>query len=116
MDEIHIINRGRGPELEGTRITVYDVYHYLEKDCTPEFIAWALNLSVPQVLALCRYIEEHRDEVLAVHRRIEERIRRGNPPEIEEKFKESRRKLLAYRDELRRRRAGPEGNGAGNPG
>ena len=26
-----IINRGRGPEIEGTRITVYDVMDYLQE-------------------------------------------------------------------------------------
>ena len=28
MNEPKIINRGRGPEIEGTRITVYDVLEY----------------------------------------------------------------------------------------
>jgi hypothetical protein len=111
MDEIRIHDRGRGPELVGTRITAYDVYHYLERDRTPEYIAWALNISVRQVLALCKYIEEHKEEVLAVHRKIEERIAKGNPPEIEEKRKASRAKFLALKEELARRRS-QEANGA----
>ena len=74
-----------GPEIVGPRITVYHIVHYLEGDWDPDSIARVLNLSMEQVLGAMKYIEEHKDEVMAVHRQIEERIARGNPPEVQAK-------------------------------
>src|SRR5690349_5679570 len=109
MDEIRIHDRGRGPELVGTRTTVYDVIPYLERGRSPEYIAAAMGHTTEQILALCRYIEEHREEVMEVHRRIEERIRRGNPPEIEERIRNSPNpkvaEIRAKWAEMQRRRA-----------
>jgi uncharacterized protein (DUF433 family) len=116
MKPVAIIDRGRGPEVAGTRITVFDVLHYLQAGHSPNYIAAVLSLSTAEVLAAIRYIEEHRDEVLAMNRRIEERIARGNPPEVEAKRQASHEKLLALREELQRRRREEEANGAGDPG
>jgi uncharacterized protein (TIGR02996 family) len=115
MGAIAIIDRGRGPELAGTRITVFDVLHYREAGWHPSSIALWLGLSTAEVEALLRYAEEHRDEVMAAHRKIEERISRGNPPEVEAKRRESHAKLLARKAELERQRAGTEANGEGHP-
>jgi uncharacterized protein (DUF433 family) len=102
--------------IEGTRITVWDVYHYLESGhWTTAQIAEILRLSVDQVESAMRYIEENKEEVLKVHRQIEERIARGNPPEIEAMAKESHARLLAWIEE-RRRQKNTEVNGAGHPG
>jgi uncharacterized protein (DUF433 family) len=116
MGPIAIIDRGRGPELAGTRITVFDVIPYLEAGHSPTYIAAVLRLSTPEVEALIRYIEEHRDQVLAENRTIEERIARGNSPEVEARLPGSHARLLALRDELRRRTQRGETNGAGDPG
>jgi uncharacterized protein (DUF433 family) len=111
---IRIINRGRGPELEGTRTTVYDVIPYLEAGRSANYIAAVMGHSSRQIQALIEYIEQHKEEVMAVHRKIEERIARGNPPEIEAKLKASHERLLALKEQLRKN--GQEGsNGAGNP-
>jgi uncharacterized protein (DUF433 family) len=112
VQRIAIIDRGRGPELAGTRITVYDIIPYLEAGDTPNVIAATLNLSTEEVLALIRYLEEHRDEVMAVHRRIEERIARGNPPEIAERLRDSPTHALVQAGlaELQRKRE-QEGGG-----
>jgi uncharacterized protein (DUF433 family) len=84
--------------IAGTRITVYDVFHYLEAGrWTPAEIAEALRLSPEQLDAAIEYIDEHRDEMMAVHRRIEERNARGNPPEVEAKAQESHARPLARR-------------------
>jgi len=103
--------------IAGTRITVWDVYHYLESGhWTLAQIAEILRLSVEQVECTVRYIEDNKEEVLKVHRQIEERIARGNPPEVEAKLVGSRAKLQRLRDELARKSA-PEGaNGASDPG
>jgi uncharacterized protein (DUF433 family) len=101
VQRIAIIDRGRGPELAGTRITVYDIIPYLEKGWHPSSIALVYDLSTDEVLTLIQYIEEHKDEVMAVHQQIEERIARGNPPEVEAKIQANRPRFLARLAELR---------------
>src|SRR5690349_14473897 len=102
MEPAVIIEYG-SPRVAGTRITVYSIYHYLEGgDWSVNEIAETLRLSPEQVQAAVRYIDEHKEEVLAVHREIEARIARGNPPEVEAKRRESHARLLARLEELRR--------------
>ncbi len=99
--EVAIINRGRGPEIAGTRITVYDIVYHLENNFNEAEIAEMLRLSREQVQAAVQYIEKHKEEVMAVHHEIEERNARGNPPEIRAKLKESRAKFKAWLKERR---------------
>ncbi len=101
--------------IAGTRITIWDIFHYLENGRSPEYIAGILPVSVEQVRAASAYIEAHREAVEAGHRQIEERIRRGNPPEVEAKLAESRAKRMALLETLRHgNREG--GNGEGSAG
>jgi uncharacterized protein (DUF433 family) len=79
--------------IAGTRITVWDVLHYLETGWSRPEIAATLNLSDAQVDAVARYIEEHKEELMVVHRQIEARKARSNPPEITAKSAQSRTKL-----------------------
>jgi uncharacterized protein (DUF433 family) len=113
---ITLIDRGRGPELPGIRITVFDVIPYLRAGHSPTYVAALLGLSTDEVLALVQYIEEHREEVMAQNQKIEERIARGNPPEVEARRAEFHARLLAYREELRRKKSEEGRNGAGDPG
>jgi uncharacterized protein (DUF433 family) len=114
MKPIEIVNRGGGPRLAHIRITVYDIIPYMERGYDPNSIALALQLSTAEVLALQKYIEEHKEEVMAENQKINERHARGNPPEIEAMRQESHKKLLALREELRQKRLQQEANGAGN--
>jgi uncharacterized protein (DUF433 family) len=82
--------------IAGTRITVWDVLHYLETGWSWPDIAETLHLSEAQVDAVARYIEEHRGALMVVHRRIEDRKARGNPPEIRTKSAQSRMKLQEW--------------------
>lgn len=88
--------------INNTRFTVYEVVHYLESGRAPLEIAQVMRIPLEHVQAAIRYIEEHRDEVMAVHREIEERIARGNPPEIEAMLQESHARLMRRKEELRR--------------
>jgi uncharacterized protein (DUF433 family) len=81
-----IIDRGRGPEIAGTRITVYDIMDYYKKGWHHTTIAATLRLSSAQVRAAIAYIEAHKEEVLADYQKILERNARGNPPEIQAKL------------------------------
>jgi hypothetical protein len=55
-----------------------------------------LHLTEAQIAAAARYIEEHRDEVMVVHRQIEDRKARGNPPDMLAKAAKSRAKLQEW--------------------
>jgi uncharacterized protein (DUF433 family) len=99
-----IIDRGRGPELAGTRFTVFDMIPYLKKGHPPDYIASVCGLSVEQVETLIAYIENHKDEVMALNQEIEERVARGNSPEVEAKLQASRGTARARREELLKKR------------
>ena len=85
MLEAKITKTGRGPEIAGTRITVYDVLEYEQTGWHRDMIAAILSLSSQQVEAAIQYIGEHRAEVMASYEHNMERIRRGNPPEVQAK-------------------------------
>jgi uncharacterized protein (DUF433 family) len=80
---VNIIDRGRGPEIEGTRITVYHIMDFLKHGDSAESIAGDLQLNVAQVQAALDYIEAHQQEVDAEYAAIMERVQRGNPPWVE---------------------------------
>jgi uncharacterized protein (DUF433 family) len=102
MLEAKIIKTGRGPEIAGTRITVYDVIDYYNAGRHRDMIAAILSLSSSQVEAAIKYIEEHRDEVMASYEKNMERIRRGNPPELQARLDAIRGTARARLEELRR--------------
>ncbi len=101
MLEAKIIDRGRGPEVAGTRITVYDVLDYHKDGWHRDMIAVTLGLSSGQVEAAIRYIDEHRDEVMADYAEMLDRDARGNPPELQAKLAASRGRARARLQELR---------------
>jgi uncharacterized protein (DUF433 family) len=115
MIEAKIIDRGRGPELAGTRITVYDVLDYHELGWHRDMIADTLELSSQQVEAAIRYIEEHRDEVMADYAEMRDRDARGNRPELQAKLDRAHERLQAKRQELREDGSG-ESQNAGHSG
>jgi uncharacterized protein (DUF433 family) len=111
-----IIDRGRGPEIAGTRITVYDVWDYARVGHHHTTIAATLGLSSLQVAAALEYIEAHKDQVLADYQQILDRVSRGNPPEVEAKLQQSQAKLQALREKLYQAKAvgaNHEGNSRG---
>ena len=82
--------------IVGTRISVWDVLHYLEAEWSHAEIAATLNLSEAQVAAAASYIEDHRDDVMSVHRQIEARKSRGNPANVRSQAAKSRVKLQEW--------------------
>jgi uncharacterized protein (DUF433 family) len=99
--EARIIDRGRGPEIAGTRITVFDVLDYLRANWHRTQIALLFRLSTRQVDAAIHYIEEHKEEVMAEYETIMDRINRGNPPEIQAKLDAVQGRARAMLKELR---------------
>jgi uncharacterized protein (DUF433 family) len=78
MDHPLIHDRGRGPELVGTRITVYAlVPFFLRADTTEAEIAESFLITVEQVAAMRAYFLHHSAEVIAEYQRQEEWFQRG---------------------------------------
>jgi uncharacterized protein (DUF433 family) len=91
--EAVIHDRGRGPEIRGTRITVYDLLDYLTAGWPVPRIAALFRISVEQAEAAVAYIEQHRAEVMANYARILERAERGNPPELQARLDAGHRRF-----------------------
>ena len=78
-----IINRGRGPEIEGTRITVYQIMDFVRDNCSMTTIAEELDLSEAQVQAAFDYIAANRTDVEAAYDQLLQRVQQANPPHIQ---------------------------------
>jgi uncharacterized protein (DUF433 family) len=128
-----IHNRGRGPEIVGSRITVYDVLAETRAGRPVEQLTREWKLSVEQIECALRYIDEHREEVerdwAAIqewHRKAraesEARVaalranRKPSNPELWERFQRARAAAREARHEGHSGRCEPPGpNGTGAP-
>jgi len=99
-DEV-IIDRGRGPEIKGTRITVYDLLDYVLEGWHPTRIAAFLRIGSRQVEAALDYVREHKPEVMREYATILERCARGNPPELQAKLDASHERFQEFVANLR---------------
>jgi uncharacterized protein (DUF433 family) len=115
MNEAKIVAVDRNPRIAGTRITVYTIWEYVQEGWRPDDIAFWLDLRRDQVDAAIRYIEEHKEEVMAEYEKIMERINRGNPPELQAKLDAAHERLQAMLRE-RRRAKGQENHHEGHSG
>jgi uncharacterized protein (DUF433 family) len=71
---ITIVDRGRGPQLSTSRITVQDLVPYFQEGCSyDEIIEWIPILTPEEIRVIEHYIEEHNEEVAETDRRIRER-------------------------------------------
>jgi len=96
MNLIH--DRGRGPEIAGTRITVYNLLpHFFDATATESYVCELYNLTPEQVAAARAYVLNNPETVLAEHRRIEERMAAGNPPEVVERAKQTHAEFLSFK-------------------
>jgi uncharacterized protein (DUF433 family) len=100
-DAAIIHDRGRGPEVRGTRITVYNILDYLTVGWPIPRIADQLGISPQQLHAAVAYIAEHRTEVIANYARILERAERGNPPELQARLDAGHERFLALVSRIR---------------
>lgn len=103
MRKSTIHDRGRGPEIEGTRITVYDVMdYYLDGWSAPRIATW-LSQSTPDIEAAIEYIDAHRAELEVKYRKIVERSERGNSPEAQAIYEANLPSIRAKWAEILRR-------------
>ena len=73
-----IVDVGRGPQIEGHRLTVMDVFYYLHRGRDFDYIHRAMpSLTREQFDAVLDYVNEHHDELVEKDRHVEERIQQG---------------------------------------
>ena len=95
MTKPRVVDRGDGPKIAGTRITVYTVLDYLRAGRTRDWIAALLDLSSAQVQAAMDYIRDHDTQVNADYETIVARIAKGNSAQVEEQLRVNRAKVQA---------------------
>jgi hypothetical protein len=77
-EPIQIVERGRGPQLATSRITVLDVFYYLHRGYEFDFIQRAMpSLSRAEFDAIIAYIKDHHDELAEKDQQAEDFHRRG---------------------------------------
>lgn len=115
--EIQIVDRGRGPQLSTTRITVLDLIPYFRDGCSyEEIIRWIPTLTPDEIAVVERYYREHKAQMDEEDRRADEyreeqiRLQRLRFPETEETSEERMARLR----QLLHQRIG-ERNGEGTP-
>lgn len=85
--------------IDGTRITVWDIVHYLEGEWAASEIADALKLSLEQVESAIEYIANDRERIYEIHEQIEARIAKGNPPEVVEMIERSHERFEKWKED-----------------
>ena len=117
-----IEERPGDPAIQGTRISVLDVFlDLLESDLTEEMIAKRLSLSAIQVAAARAYILNNPEAILARHHQIEARSKANlNPPEVVERARKTQALILGFKDWLKNHESAPNDeklpvNGSGSP-
>jgi hypothetical protein len=122
-ETIEIINRGRGPQLSTSRITVLDIFYWLHRGYGWDEVHYGMpTLTREEFDVVMEYVEQHRDDLVERDRRAEEfrekaiaaQHARGGifaPPD--ESIPEEER-VEKLRQKLRKRIA--EKNGEGHPG
>jgi len=77
-ETIHIVERGRGPQLSTSRLTVLDVFYYLHRGYDFDFIHQAMpSLSREEFDVAVDYVNAHHAEMVERDRRAEEFVQRG---------------------------------------
>jgi uncharacterized protein (DUF433 family) len=108
---IEIADRGRGPQLSTSRITVQDLVPYFQEGCShEEIMRWIPVLTGEEIQIVKEYVKNHYEEVMEQDRRIRARNAQNNKnsPEVEKILEAGKAKLLALRNQLLRTKANGE--------
>ena len=77
-ETIQIIDRGRGPQLSTSRLTVLDVFYYLHRGYDFDFIHQAMpSLTREEFDVVVDYVNAHHAEMVERDSRAEEFVQRG---------------------------------------
>src|SRR5205823_8908020 len=96
---IEIVDRGRGPQLSTSRITVQDLVPYLQRHYSYEQIMDIMPVLTPaDIQAVEHYVQQNYDAVMEQDRRIRQRTaQRTIPREIEESLRRGKAKMAELR-------------------
>jgi uncharacterized protein (DUF433 family) len=73
-ETIEIVDRGRGPQLSTSRITVLDLVRYFQRDnAYTEITRWIPTLTHEEIATIERYYLDHKEEFDEKERRAQER-------------------------------------------
>ncbi len=118
----NIVDLGRGPQIEGHRLTVLDVFYYLHRGYDFDFIQRAMpSLTREQFDAVVEYVNEHHQELIESDARVEEQHRcgieaqhaRGGIFAASPEGLTTEERVALLKEKIQRRRA--EANGAHHP-
>jgi uncharacterized protein (DUF433 family) len=121
-EPVRIVDVGRGPQIEGHRLTVMDVFYYLHRGYDFDFIHRAMpSLTRAQFDAVIEYVNEHREELAEKDRRVEEFHRRGQEAQqarggifaASDESLTTEERLARFKEKMARKLA--EKNGARHP-
>jgi uncharacterized protein (DUF433 family) len=99
-------DRGCGPEIVGSRITVFNLLvDFMDARMTEARICRLYDLTPERVASARAYILNNPDTVLARHLEIEARNAAGNSPELVERMKRTHVVFEQFREWLEKRRA-----------
>ena len=114
---VQIVDRGRGPQLSTSRITVQDLVPYLQNKCTWEEIQAIMPiLTLEEFRAVEQYVRDNYDAVEEQDRRIRERnAARTTSPEVQEIREKGRAKAAALAEQFGKDQA-REKSGDPSPG
>ena len=110
-----IHDRGRGPELVGTRITVFDLLPSLMDPhrTDADILAWYPAIDARQLAAARAYALEYAERLLPEQRAWEARAEPTNPPEVQAAWDEAvpriRERMRRTKQWLAVRRVEPNG-------
>jgi uncharacterized protein (DUF433 family) len=114
-ESIEIVDRGRGPQLSTSRITVQDMVPYFQEGCScDEIMRWIPTITPEEIAVVEVYYREHQavldeeDQRIRAYVAEQVRLQRLRFPE------EAREVRIARMKEALRRRQ-KERNGEGNP-
>jgi len=106
-ETIEIVDRGRGPQLSTSRITVLDLVHYFQRGAShDEIIRWIPTLSREEIALVERFYLGHKEEFDAKERRVREgreeqiRLQHLRFPEFEGTREEHLARLKQLLDKL----------------
>src|ERR1700746_1700325 len=78
INTVRIVDLGRGPQIEGHRLTVMDVFYYLHRGHDFDYIHRAMpSLTREHFDVVVQYVNEHYVELAEKDRRVDERIKQG---------------------------------------
>ena len=78
LKAVRIVDTGRGPQIEGSRLTVLDVFYYLHRGHDFDYIHRAIpTLTREEFAAVVEYVSEHRADLAEADRRVDEFHRRS---------------------------------------